>query len=74
MMWRFAGRRQSLARYSESASRSRTWIGTLTQDSGILAYWYPHLFFLFCFEELGAFGICFCDRWQDAKLIASIIG
>jgi membrane-associated phospholipid phosphatase len=33
-------------------------------------HWYPHLFFLFCFEELGALMHLVSPRWQDAKLIA----
>jgi membrane-associated phospholipid phosphatase len=33
-------------------------------------HWYPHLFFLFCFEELGALVHLVLPRWQDAKLIA----
>src|SRR5229473_5048826 len=33
-------------------------------------HWYPHLFFLFCFEELGALVHLVSPRWQDAKLIA----
>ena len=33
-------------------------------------HWYPHLFFLFCFEELGALAHLVSPRWQDAKLIA----
>jgi membrane-associated phospholipid phosphatase len=33
-------------------------------------HWYPHLFFLFCFEELGALVHLITPRWQDAKLIA----
>ena len=33
-------------------------------------HWYPHLFFLFCFEELGALVHLVSRRWQDAKLIA----
>ena len=33
-------------------------------------HWYPHLFFLFCFEELGALVHLVWPRWQDAKLIA----
>jgi membrane-associated phospholipid phosphatase len=33
-------------------------------------HWYPHLFFLFCFEELGALVHLVIPRWQDAKLIA----
>jgi membrane-associated phospholipid phosphatase len=33
-------------------------------------HWYPHLFFLFCFEELAHLMTLFTPRWQDAKLIA----
>jgi membrane-associated phospholipid phosphatase len=33
-------------------------------------HWYPHLFFLFCFEELGGLVHLVSPRWQDAKLIA----
>jgi membrane-associated phospholipid phosphatase len=33
-------------------------------------HWYPHLFFLFCFEELAFLMTLFTPRWQDAKLIA----
>ncbi len=33
-------------------------------------HWYPHLFFLFCFEELGQLMHVVTPNWQDAKLIA----
>jgi membrane-associated phospholipid phosphatase len=33
-------------------------------------HWYPHLFFLFCFEELASLVHLISPRWQDAKLIA----
>jgi len=33
-------------------------------------YWYPHLFFLFCFEELGQLVHLVDSRWQDPALIA----
>ena len=33
-------------------------------------HWYPHLFFLFCFEELGRLVHLVTPGWQDAKLIA----
>ncbi len=33
-------------------------------------HWYPHLFFLFCFEELGKLVHLINPGWQDAKLIA----
>jgi membrane-associated phospholipid phosphatase len=34
-------------------------------------HWYPHLFFLFCFEELGKLVHLVTPGWQDAKLIAA---
>src|SRR5258706_8072910 len=33
-------------------------------------HWYPHLFFLFCFEELAYLVHLLNPTWQDAKLIA----
>ena len=33
-------------------------------------HWYPHLFFLFCFEELGQLVHLVGSAWQDAKLVA----
>jgi membrane-associated phospholipid phosphatase len=33
-------------------------------------HWYPHLFFLFCFEELAYLVKLVVREWQDAKLIA----
>jgi membrane-associated phospholipid phosphatase len=33
-------------------------------------HWYPHLFFLFCFEELEELVHLVTPGWQDAKLIA----
>jgi membrane-associated phospholipid phosphatase len=33
-------------------------------------HWYPHLFFLFCFEELAGLVHLTRQAWQDAKLIA----
>lgn len=33
-------------------------------------HWYPHLFFLFCFEELGRLVHLVDPGWQDGKLIA----
>jgi hypothetical protein len=34
-------------------------------------HWYPHLFFLFCFEELGKLVHLVSPGWQDARLIAA---
>lgn len=33
-------------------------------------HWYPHLYFLFCFEEMGRLVHLVQPGWQDAKLIA----
>ena len=33
-------------------------------------HWYPHLFFLFCFEEMGGLVHLVNPGWEDAKLIA----
>lgn len=33
-------------------------------------HWYPHLFFLFCFEEMGKLVHLVQPGWQDAKLLA----
>jgi membrane-associated phospholipid phosphatase len=33
-------------------------------------HWYPHLFFLFCFEELGHLVHLVSPGWRDVKLIA----
>jgi membrane-associated phospholipid phosphatase len=33
-------------------------------------HWYPHLFFLFCFEELGVLMHLITPQWQDQRLIA----
>jgi membrane-associated phospholipid phosphatase len=34
-------------------------------------HWYPHVFILFCFEELGKLAHLITPGWQDAKLIAA---
>ena len=33
-------------------------------------HWYPHLFFLFCFEEMAKLVHLFTPGWEDAKLMA----
>lgn len=56
------------ARSAQSAIRTReTW---RTAFCHFWRFWYPHLFFLFCFEELGALVHLIQPSWQDAKLIA----
>src|SRR6266404_4608296 len=55
----------------ERLGASRNGSPTLTQRFWHFSrHWYPHLFFLFCFEELGALVHLVSPRWQDAKLIA----
>jgi len=55
----------------ESFIPTRDGSRTLTQRFWHFSrHWYPHLFFLFCFEELGALVHLVSPRWQDAKLIA----
>jgi membrane-associated phospholipid phosphatase len=55
----------------ESLAPSKNNPCTLTQRLWHFSrHWYPHLFFLFCFEELGALVHLVSPRWQDAKLIA----
>jgi membrane-associated phospholipid phosphatase len=54
----------------ESFGTSRNIPRTLTQRFWHFSrHWYPHLFFLFCFEELGALVHSVSPRWQDRKLI-----
>jgi len=57
---------------TSSAERTaRNGCPTLTQRFWhFWRHWYPHLFFLFCFEELGTLVHLVSPRWQDAKLIA----
>jgi membrane-associated phospholipid phosphatase len=56
---------------SEAAPREGVRNGTFAQRFWhFWRHWYPHLFFLFCFEELGALIHLVSPRWQDAKLIA----
>ncbi len=55
----------------ERLNASRNGTRTLTQRFWhFWRHWYPHLFFLFCFEELGELVHLVSPRWQDAKLIA----
>jgi membrane-associated phospholipid phosphatase len=55
----------------KSEERDRNVCPTLTQRFWhFWRYWYPHLFFLFCFEELGQLVHLVQPGWQDAKLMA----
>jgi membrane-associated phospholipid phosphatase len=54
-------------------SAARTTVHGVTFSSGwwrFWRHWYPHLFFLFCFEELAHLMTLFTPHWQDAKLLA----
>jgi membrane-associated phospholipid phosphatase len=56
---------------ARSAERSRTNGESLAgQWWHFWRHWYPHLFFLFCFEELAQLMTLITPNWQDAKLIA----
>jgi membrane-associated phospholipid phosphatase len=50
-----------------AARREETWT---TAFWHFWRFWYPHLLFLFCFEELGALVHLVEPSWQDAKLIS----
>jgi len=57
---------------ARSAARSEALgVSFSTQWWHFWRYWYPHLFFLFCFEELGHLMTLVTPHWQDAKLIAA---
>jgi len=54
------------------AERAKQHGGTLSAKFWrFCRHWYPHLFFLFCFEELGKLVHLVTPGWQDAKLIAA---
>lgn len=55
----------------EARSETNTSIGlTVSQRFWhFWRHWYPHLFFLFCFEEMGRLVHLVSPGWQDAKLI-----
>lgn len=57
---RAGGRSAELARQSEAFS-SKFWY--------FWRHWYPHLFFLFCFEQMSRLVHLVNPRWQDAKLL-----
>lgn len=56
---------------ARSAERAKTQGWSLaSQWWHFWRHWYPHLFFLFCFEELAQLMTLIQPQWQDAKLIA----
>jgi membrane-associated phospholipid phosphatase len=62
-----------LCRVEANAAAKTTWRGETFSSKfwHFWRHWYPHLFFLFCFEELGALVHLVLPQWQDAKLIAA---
>jgi|SRR5579862_479859 len=62
----------SREQYLRGKSQSRAQLHTFTQKFWhFWRHWYPHLFFLFCFEELAKLVHLITPQWQDAKLIAA---
>jgi membrane-associated phospholipid phosphatase len=60
-----------LCRVEARGGTDRSVCPTFAQKLGRFGrHWYPHLFFLFCFEELGKLVHLVTPGWQDAKLIA----
>ena len=58
------------AAYARAESRSQlTGVTVSTLFWHFWRHWYPHLFFLFCFEELAYLVHLVNPTWQDAKLI-----
>jgi len=55
------------ARYAERGTIRRS---LNTRFWHFSRHWYPHLFFLFCFEEMGKLMHLVNPGWEDAKLIA----
>jgi len=53
-----------------AAKETRFGVSFGTQWWHFWRHWYPHLFFLFCFEELAHLMTLFTPEWQDAKLLA----
>jgi len=62
-----------LCRVEVKAGAKAAWPGKTFASSfwHFWRHWYPHLFFLFCFEELAALVHLVVPQWQDAKLIAA---
>jgi membrane-associated phospholipid phosphatase len=58
----FEASRSGQATFSHATFAQRFW--------HFWRHWYPHLFFLFCFEEMSVLVHLVSPRWQDAKLIA----
>jgi len=54
------------ARYAEQRTIRRSF---RTRFWHFSRHWYPHLFFLFCFEEMGKLMHLVNPGWEDAKLI-----
>jgi len=53
-----------------AAKEARFGVSLSTQWWHFWRHWYPHLFFLFCFEELAHLMTLVTPEWNDAKLLA----
>ncbi len=59
-------------RYARSQSRAKRQGETLASKTWHFArHWYPHLFFIFCFEELGHLVHLVYPGWFDGRLLAA---
>ena len=62
----------TLCRIQAGAAERAKWRGKTISSRvwHFWRHWYPHVFFLFCFEELGKLVHLVNPGWEDAKLIA----
>ena len=56
--------------HARAAARDRAGVKFMTGWWHFWRHWYPHLFFLFCFEQLAHLMTLVTPRWQDSQLIA----
>jgi membrane-associated phospholipid phosphatase len=62
ILCRVAARAADLAKWRSETFSSKFW--------RFWRHWYPHLFFVFCFEEMGKLAHLVSPGWHDAKLIS----
>src|SRR5215831_4442399 len=62
LLCRFAARSEQRAILSGAKLSTKVW--------HFWRHWYPHLFFLFCFEEMGKLVHLVNPGWEDTRLIA----
>jgi membrane-associated phospholipid phosphatase len=62
----------ALCRIAAGAAERAHWLDTSLSCKfwRFWRHWYPHLFFLFCFEEMGKLVHLVNPGWEDAKLMA----